>query len=90
MHKAAFDQRDFPLVIELESSCFQALPTAEIALRNALAHAELKESIPAIGWLRTAIQEGLANVSEIIKTHSFDCIRQDPLFTEFISSLQKE
>jgi stage IV sporulation protein FB len=89
LHQAAFDQHDFALVIELGSSCFQTLPTAETALRNALAHAQLKQSIPAVGWLRTAIQEGLVNVEEIIKTHSFDLIRQDPAFEEFIKDLNK-
>jgi stage IV sporulation protein FB len=89
LHKTAFDQQDFPLVIELGSTCFQTLPTAETALRNALAHAELKQSEPAIGWLRTAIQEGLLNVEEILKTHSFDLIRQDPAFEDFLKGLQK-
>ncbi|HEY2810855.1 MAG TPA: site-2 protease family protein [Rhabdochlamydiaceae bacterium] len=89
LHKTAFDQRDFPLVVELESSCFQALPTAETALRNALAHAQLKEITPTIGWLKTAIQEGLANGAEILKTPTFDSMRQDPAFEEFRQSLQK-
>lgn len=88
LHQTAFDQRDFPLVIELSSTCFQTLPTAETALRNALAHAELKQSEPAIGWLRTAIQEGLLNIKEIVKASSFDSIRQDPLFEDFLKDLK--
>lgn len=87
LHKAAFDQHDFPLVIEIGPVCFQTLPTAETALRNAYAHAELKQPVPAIGWLRTAIQEGLANTLEIIKAHAFDPIRQDPSFEEFIKDV---
>lgn len=87
LHKTAFDQHDFSLVVELGAICFQNLPTAETALRNALAHAELKQCIPAVGWLRTAIQEGLSNAEEIIQMHSFDLIRQDPSFEEFIKNL---
>jgi Zn-dependent protease len=90
LHKTAFDQQDFPLVVELGSTCFQNLPNAETALRNALAHAELKQSTPAVGWLRTAIQEGLSNVEEITKIHSFDHIRKDPIFEEFMKGLQKD
>jgi Zn-dependent protease len=90
LHKTAFDQRDFGLVVELSASCFQTLPTAETALRNALAHAELKQSQPAIGWLRTAIQEGLINIDEIVKIPSFDSIRQDPAFEDFLKSLKKD
>jgi stage IV sporulation protein FB len=87
LHKAAFDQRDFSLVAELGSTCFQTLPSAETALRNSLAHAELKQTVPSIGWLRTAIQEGLVNISEILRSSSFDGIRKDPAFEEFIKDL---
>ena len=90
LHKTAFDQHDFPLVIELSSTCFQTLPTAETALRNSLAHAELKQSEASIGWLRTAMQEGLVNIDEIIKTPSFDQIRKEPAFVDFIKSFSKD
>jgi stage IV sporulation protein FB len=87
LHKAAFDQRDFSLVVELGATSFQTLPTPETALRNSLAHAELKQSEPAIGWLRTAIQEGLINLDEIVKMPSFDLIRKESDFDDFLKSL---
>lgn len=82
LHKAAFDERDFPLVIELSGPCFQTWPTAETALRNAFAHAQLQQAVPTVGWMKTAIEEGLANASEILSDHLFDPIRQDPSFQE--------
>ena len=86
LHKTAFEQKDFPLVTELAGSCFQSLPTVEIALRNAYAHAQLKQAVPAAGWLQTAISEGLTNLKEILSDHVFDPIREDPSFKALITS----
>jgi Zn-dependent protease len=84
LHKVAFEQKDFSLVIELAGICFQNWPTADTALRNAYAHAQLKQVIPTIGWLQTAINEGLSNVKDILSDHIFDPIRQDPSFQELL------
>ena len=87
LHKVAFQQKDFPLVIELAGSCFQNWPTAETALRNAYAHAELHQAVPSVGWLQTAINEGLANTKEVLADHAFDTIRHDPSFQEMLKNL---
>ena len=88
LHKVAFDQKDFPLVIELAGTCFQTLPTAETALRNAYAHAQLKQAIPTVGWLQTAISEGLANAKEVLSDSAFDPIRSESSFQELLKGLQ--
>jgi Zn-dependent protease len=82
LHKVAFEQNDFPLVAELAGTCFQTWPTAETALRNAFAHAQLHQPVPTVGWLQTAINEGLVNVKEILANSAFDGIRSDPSFQE--------
>ena len=87
LHKVAFEQNDFPLVIELAGPCFQTWPTIETALRNAYAHAQLKEAIPSVGWLQTAIQEGLPNVKETLANPVFDPIRTDAAFAELQKNL---
>lgn len=86
LHKVAFEQKDFPLVIELAGTCFQTWPTAETALRNAYAHAQLQQAIPSVGWLQTAINEGLSNTKEILADSIFDPIRQDPSFQEILKN----
>lgn len=85
LHKTAFESGDFPLVIELGPTCFQTTANAETALLTALAHAQLKEAIPAVGWLRTAIREGLTNIGEVLRSPAFDLIRSDPVFASFCS-----
>ncbi len=82
LHKAAFEQKDFPLVVELAGTCYQTWPTPETALRNAFAHAELHQAEPTVGWLQTAINEGLTNAKEVLSNPAFDAIRSDPSFQE--------
>ncbi len=84
LHKVAFEQKDFPLVVELAGTCFQNWPTAETALRNAFAHAHLQQAVPTVGWLQTAVQEGLSNLKEVLSDHIFDSIRNDPSFQELL------
>lgn len=84
LHKVAFEQKDFSLVIALAGTCFQNWPTSETALRNAYAHAQLKQPVPTIGWLQTAINEGLPRVKEILSDPIFDPVRQDPSFQELL------
>lgn len=84
LHKAAFAQKDYPLVAELAATCFQTMPNYEIALRNACAFASLSQAKPALGWLETAFQEGLENVAEVLQEPYFDPIRSDPHFEAFL------
>ncbi len=90
LHKVAFEQKDFPLVVELAGTCFQTLPTVDIALRNAFAHAQLNQVAPTVGWLQTAINEGLVNAKEVLSNHVFDPIRQDSSFQELLKSQAPE
>lgn len=80
LHKAAFEEKDYPLVKEFAAACFQTLPTVDTALRNAYAHAELQEGEAAVGWLETAVREGLQNIADVIAHSSFDSIRNDTHF----------
>lgn len=87
LHRTAFEEKDYALVTEIGGPCFQTAPSPEIALRNAIACAHLSQPRPAVGWLQTALQEGLGNFGEVLKDKSFDAIRNDPLFQEFIKDL---
>lgn len=88
LHKAAFEEKDYPLVVELSATCFQTLPTVETALRNAYAHAELSHVEATIGWLDTALREGLQNLNEILTQDPFAKIRKDPHFTQWLDSFK--
>ena len=84
LHKAAFDEKDYPLVEEIGGTCFQVMPSKEVALRNALACAAMEKPKPAVGWLETAFQEGLENISDIVCGTEFDPIRKSDYFQQFM------
>lgn len=88
LHRAAFEEKDYPLVEELSGLCFQHSPSAEVALINAYAEASLAKIKPAIGWLETAFQQGLENMSEVVSAPYFDPIRKDPHFQAFLKHHQ--
>ncbi|KAG6559411.1 hypothetical protein RHABOEDO_001360 [Candidatus Rhabdochlamydia oedothoracis] len=90
LHKAAFDQKEFSLVTQIGAQCFQSKPHPDIAIRNACASAALKEPTAAVGWLKTAVDEGVVNVESMLAKSIFDPIRQDPLFQELLDVLSKE
>ena len=89
LHRIAFEQGDFSMVMELSGSVFQYTPEAEVALRSAYAAASLKLAEASVGWLQTARQSGVENLKEIILEKTFDPIRTDTAFQEFTSSLNQ-
>lgn len=87
LHRVAFDQKNYSLVVELAGSCYQMWPNVDTALRNAWAHAQLQQAVPSVGWLQTAIQEGLSNAKEALSDPLFDPIRSDSSFQELLKKI---
>jgi stage IV sporulation protein FB len=83
LHKAAFEKKNHALVLELAGTCYQNQPSAELALRNAFAAAALSKTEAAVGWLQTALSEGVDNIAEILKDPALDPIRTTPAFRTF-------
>jgi Zn-dependent protease len=89
LHKLAATQRDYSLVAELSSECYQASPTLEVALRNARAFAFLKQAKPAGGWLQTAWQHGGFDLDALIHEEEFASLKEDPEFRSFVDQLKR-
>lgn len=87
LHRLAFDRQDDAIVSSLGASVFQLFPLAEVALRNAYAAARQKQLQGTIGWLETAKQNGVENLDEIVKESSFDSLRKEPAFKEFVKGI---
>jgi len=87
LHKAAFDVRDYSTVMNLSGACFQADPSVEIATMAAKASAALGQVKSTIGWLSSAMREGLDDYKSIVKSEDFNPIRDNPDFKKFLSSL---
>ncbi len=71
---------------EIGEKAFQEAPKAHTALFNALCSARLKQVEPALGWLNSAILEGLVNVEEVLEKEDFDAIRNEKDFIHFLHS----
>jgi Zn-dependent protease len=87
LHRLAFDQGNFSLVIDLAGTIFQAFPDPEIALRTAYAAAALHLPTSVVGWLESARDCGVENLAEIAKGAVFDPVRETPDFQGFLKGL---
>ncbi len=84
LQKVAFDAKDYKLAAELSGKCFQLAPTADVAIRSAMASAEMQHVKSTIGWLQAALKEGLVNVDAVISKPHFEKVKTDPVFQKFI------
>jgi stage IV sporulation protein FB len=89
LHRVAFDMKNYKLVSETAGLCFQRDATVEAAVRNAMACAALGNAACAVGWLQTALSEGLDNLPELLKDPIFDLIRNTDELRTFVAQLKK-
>ncbi|MGA8165431.1 MAG: site-2 protease family protein [Waddliaceae bacterium] len=80
LHRLAYQTGQWEEAIALGNRSFRNDPNAETALINALSHSILGQTQPAIGWLQTAINKGLPNLSQVLERREFDHIRDHPQF----------
>lgn len=88
LHELSAEQKNYPLVIELSTKCYQVDPSQKMALNNARAFAHEKQAKPAGGWLQTAWQYGSYNLSQVLAEEVFQSVKDDPEFKDFLKSLQ--
>ncbi len=83
LHKIAFDKKEYQIVKELSSECYNLAARGEVALMNAKAFAALGEAKPAGGWLHTALEQTELKLEKILQDPIFEKIKNNPLFLEF-------
>ncbi len=88
LHQLTFQIGKWEEAISFGNRTFQHYPNYETAVINALCHAILGEAKPAIGWLQTAVNEGLPNLEEILGKREFDHIRDNPQFQSLLDQLR--
>ena len=89
LHRLAFDEKNYGLVAELSSSCYQFSPSQETALRNAKAFAGLKNPKPAAGWLQTAFQFGKMDLEQVLSENFFTELQNNPEFQVLVKRIKK-
>ncbi len=80
--KASFEEKDYPLTIEMASVVFQEEPGPIEALLAAKAGVMVGENELAIQFLRVALDLGIDKT--VIDDPAFQKLRQDPLFQKII------
>lgn len=88
LHKTAYFIKDYSLVAELSSKCFQASSTQEVALMNARAFASLSQGKPAGGWLQSAYAKKHLDLEKILHENVFQNVAHDRDFQKFIERLK--
>lgn len=83
LHFASFELKDYERVKALSADCFRNDPCLEVAIRNAIAFATLKDVDSTVGWLQASLRTGLENPKDILNEKAFDNIREEPKFQEF-------
>jgi Zn-dependent protease len=61
-------------------------PTVDTALMNALSCGIMGKAVPAVGWLRCAIQQGLPDIRNVVERREFDAVRETDPFQKWLKS----
>lgn len=79
-HQLAYGLAYWKEAVSLGDRVYLNTPNYQVAMMNAASHATLGNVKPAVGWIQTAIHDGLPDLHEALEHHAFDRIRNDPLF----------
>ena len=83
LKQLAYRNHDSQEAIQLGDRIFRETPNYETAFINALCYAELGQDKPTVGWLESAIREGMPHVEAMLSKSEFDSIRDSISFQEF-------
>jgi stage IV sporulation protein FB len=86
LQQLAYRVQEWEQAVKIGQQAYQKDPLLDTALINALSYAVMGQAIPAVGWLRCAVQLGLPNVQTVIEKREFDAIRQSDAFQAWLKS----
>ncbi|KAF3361615.1 Uncharacterized protein PHSC3_001991 [Chlamydiales bacterium STE3] len=84
LQKIAFENRLFKESAEIGTEVHQEFISSKTALINALSHAELRNADATIGWLKTAIDEGILDPQQVLLDSRFDFVRNSSSFQNLL------
>lgn len=79
----AYRNQDWKEAIQLGDRIFSETPNYDVAFLNALCYAELKQPRETVGWLESAVRQGMPHVEAFLSKSEFDAIRNSVPFQEF-------
>ncbi len=63
---------------------------SEIAFLNALSYAIMGKPTQTVGWLRSAAQQGMEHIQDVIQRREFDVVRQSEPFQQWLKGQKKD
>lgn len=90
LQQLAYRMQEWEEAVKIGEQAYQQESSVNVALINALSYAIMGKAVPAVGWLRCAIQLGLPDVKKIIEKREFDAIRHSDAFQKWLKSYNKE
>lgn len=87
LQQLAYRLQEWEEAIKIGEQIYQQEPTIDTALINALSYAIMGKAIPAVGWLRSAVQLGMPDVQKVIEKREFDAIRNSESFQKWHKNL---
>lgn len=89
LQQLAFRVQEWEEAVKIGQEAYQQAPSIDAALINAFSYGIMGNALPAVGWLRCAVQLGLPNVRQVIEKREFDAVRSSSDFQAWIKSLDK-
>jgi stage IV sporulation protein FB len=89
LHQLTYQVGNLDEAISTGNRSYQEFPEYDTALLNALCYAQQGEAMPAVGWLETAVRDGMPNLNAVLNKHEFDGIRKTAPFMEFFQRHHK-
>lgn len=86
LQQLSYRLQEWEETVKIGELLYQQEPSIDAAVTNALSYGILGQAVPAVGWLRCAVQLGLKNVDQIIEKREFDAIRQSDPFQKWLRS----
>lgn len=83
LQELAYHNREWNEAIQIGNRIFSESPDYDIAFINALSYAELGQAKPSVGWLESAVRQGMPHVGAMLSKNEFDPIRNTDLFQNF-------
>lgn len=84
LHQLAYSQGKWEQAAALGDRAYHNHPTYQVAIINAASNAALGKIKPAIGWIQSAVHDGIPHLQQVLAKSDFDMIRNDPQFKQLL------
>lgn len=86
LQHSAYRLQEWEETVKIGEMVYKQEPSIDVALMNAYSYGIMGKAVPAVGWLRCAVQLGVKDVQSIMHKREFDSIRNTDAFQKWLKS----